>query len=68
MEGVQNINKQIEILDEKVNMGNELLKIRGGYENNIDFGNQVSTMLIDSINGKLEVIKELYNEKNNTKK
>ena len=65
LEGLQNINKQIESLDEKVNMGNELIKIKGGYENNIDFGNKVSNMLIDSINGKLAVIKELYNDKKN---
>ena len=72
LEGVQNINKKIESLDEKVNMGNELIKIKGGYEKNIDIGNQVSNMLIDSIKGKLEVIKELYNdrikENNNNKK
>ena len=46
-------------------MGNELIKVKGGYENNINFGNKVSNMLIDSINGKLAVIKELYNDKNN---
>jgi hypothetical protein len=67
LEGVQNINKKVESLDEKVNMGNELIKNNGGYENNLDIGIQLNNMLIDSINGKLEVIKELYNEKDNKK-
>lgn len=63
-EGVQHINSQIESLDEKVNMGKELMKVKGGYENNIEFGNKLNSMLVDSIKGKLEIIKEVYNDKN----
>ena len=63
LEGVQNINKQIESLDEKVNMGNELIKVKGGYGNNIIFANDINNMIIDSIKGKLAIIKELYDEK-----
>ena len=68
LEGVQNINKQIESLDEKVNMGNELIKVKGGYGNNIIFANQINNMIIDSIKGKLAIIKELYDEKDEKKK
>ena len=63
-EGVQHINSQIESLDEKVNMGKELMKVKGGYENNVEFGNKLNSMLVDSIKGKLEIIKEVYNDKN----
>ena len=62
-EGVQHINSQIESLDEKVNMGKELMKIKGGYENNVEFGNKLNSMLVDSIKGKLAIIKEVYNDK-----
>jgi len=63
-EGVQHINSQIESLDEKVNMGKELMKVKGGYENNVEFGNKLNSMLVDSIKGKLAIIKEVYNDKN----
>jgi hypothetical protein len=62
-EGIQHINSQIESLDEKVNMGKELMKIKGGYENNVEFGNKLNSMLVDSIKGKLAIIKEVYNDK-----
>ena len=62
-EGIQHINSQIESLDEKVNMGKELMKIKGGYENNVEFGNKLNNMLVDSIKGKLAIIKEVYNDK-----
>ena len=62
-EGVQHINSQIESLDEKVNMGKELMKVKGGYENNVEFGNKLNSMLVDSIKGKLAIIKEVYNDK-----
>ena len=65
MEGIQNINKEIETLDEKVNMGHELIKLKGGYGNNINLGNKINRMLIDSINGKLMVFNELLNNDNN---
>ena len=63
IEGLQNINKEIETLDEKVNMGNELIKLKGGYENNINLGNKLNNMLIDSIKGKLTIINEIYADK-----
>ena len=58
MEGIENINKQIEKIDEKINMGNEIINLKGGYENDITLGNKLNNMLIDSIKGKLAVINE----------
>ena len=58
MEGIENINKQIEKIDEKINMGNEIINLKGGYENDISLGNKLNNMLIDSIKGKLAVINE----------
>ena len=45
-------------------MGKELMKVKGGYEKNIEIGNKVNDMLVDSINAKLAIIKEFYNDKN----
>ena len=62
MEGIVNINKQIEKIDEKINMGNEIINLKGGYENDISLGNKLNNMLIDSIKGKLAVINEFYKD------
>ena len=67
LEGIQNINKEIETIDEKVNMGNELIKIKGGYQKNVELGDKLNNMLIDSINGKLAVFNELFSNENNNK-
>ena len=36
MEGIENINKQIEKIDEKINMGNEIINVDKFMENDND--------------------------------
>ena len=55
-EGLLNISKNIERLDEKIKMNRELMKINGGYENNEQLGKEVNNCLIDSIKGKLAIL------------
>ena len=59
VDGVQNILKKIEKLDEKVRLCKELIKINGKYENYTELENKVNDMKIDSIKGKLVVLKEI---------
>ena len=59
---IQNIKNHIEALDEKVERKQLLLKLKGGYSNNQNVGNDVSNLLINSINGKLSVIKAISDE------
>ena len=58
-EGLLNISKNIERLDEKIKMNRELMKINGGYENNEKLGKEVNNCLIDSIKGKLAILDAL---------
>jgi len=59
VDGVQNILKKIEKLDEKVRLCKELIKINGKYENYTELENKVNDMKIDSMKGKLVVLKEI---------
>ena len=59
VDGVQNILKKLEILDEKVKLCKELIKINGKYENYTELENKVNDMKFDSMKGKLVVLKEI---------
>ena len=58
---IKNIKGQIEGLDNNAQMKKEMLKINGGFFNNQKLGNELSNLLINSINGKFSVIKALNN-------
>ena len=59
---IQNIKNQIEALDDKAERKQILLKMNGGFSNNIKVGNDASNILINSIKGKLSVIKAINKE------
>ena len=59
---IQNIKNQIEALDEKVERKQKLLKLKGGFSNNLNIGNDVNNLLINSIKGKLSIIKAINQE------
>ena len=42
-------------------MKNEMMKINGGLENKQKLGSELTNLLINSINGKLSVIKVINN-------
>ena len=58
---IRNIKGQIEGLDNNVELKKEMLKINGGFFNNQKLGNELSNLLINSINGKFSVIKAMNN-------
>ena len=53
------IKKQIEYLDEKFKMEKDLIKVKGGYLNNQDLGNNMNNMIINAIRGKLAIMENL---------
>ena len=53
------IKKQIEYLDEKFKMEKDLIKVKGGYLNNQDLGNNMNNMIINAIRGKLAIMDNL---------
>ena len=59
---IQNINdiqKQAKILEEEANMREKILQGNGGFENNVELGQKVSNLLIDSIQAKINILKKM---------
>jgi len=52
---------QIQLMEEKYNRDKELLKVKGGYANNQEFGDQLSELLVNSIKNKLNIIENMNN-------
>ena len=53
---IDNIKYKVEMMEDKYNEGKELLKLKGGYLKNEDFGDEMNDLLINSIKGKLDMI------------
>jgi hypothetical protein len=56
---IEAVKGQIEVMEDKYKRGKELLKVKGGYINNIDFGDKMGQLLIDSIKNKLDIIENI---------
>ena len=56
---IDNIKKQIEYLDEKFKRKKDLIKVKGGYSNNQELGNNMNNIIINAIRGKLAIIENL---------
>ena len=59
---IRNVTSKIEAIDDKVERQKIILKLNGGFSNNQKLGNDLSNLLINSIKGKLCVIKAKNNE------
>ena len=53
---IDNIKYKVEVMEDKYKRGKELLKLKGGYLKNEDFGDEMNDLLINSIKGKLDMI------------
>ena len=53
---IDNIKYKVEMMEDKYKRGKELLKLKGGYLKNEDFGDEMNDLLINSIKGKLDMI------------
>ena len=58
-DGIQNILKKVENLDEKEKFCKELIKIDNKLENKIELEDKVNDIITDSIKGKLVILDEL---------
>ena len=52
---------KIEAMESQYKRGKELLKIRGGYIENKEFGDKINNILIKSIQNKLDIIENIMN-------
>jgi hypothetical protein len=58
-ENLDNIKKQIDFLDEKFEMDKNLIKVKGGYLNNQELGDNMNNLIINSIRGKLAIMEKM---------
>ena len=58
-ENLDNVKKQIDVLDEKFEMNKNLIKIKGGYLNNQELGDDMNNLIINSIRGKLALMEKM---------
>ena len=63
-DGIQNIIKKVENLDEKEKLCKELIKIDNKLENKIELEDKVNDIITDSIKGKLVILDELCSNDN----
>ena len=59
------INSKLENLNQKKEQKNLIFKYQGGFASNPDLGQEVSDILIDTIEAKMSLIEGLQNMKNN---
>ena len=53
------VKKQLEVIDEKYQREKDLMKVKGGYLQNQDLGNDLNNMIINSIKGKLALLENM---------
>ena len=61
LDNINNVQSKVEVLEHEAEEKEKLLKLKGGIENNPELGKQVSSLLIDSIEAKLNMIKKMNN-------
>ena len=61
LENISNVQNKVERIEQKAEEKEKLLKIRGGIENNPELGKEVSSLLIDSIEAKINMLKKMNN-------
>ena len=57
IEGIQLAKNQTEVLDNKLYKKKELMEANGGYSKNPELGNEIGSMLVQSIHAKLDILK-----------
>ena len=70
LNNLKNINdlnyaiKQTEFLDQKIKNKKQIINYNGGFFNNIELSDQVTDMMIDSIQAKMKIIKKISKKDN----
>ena len=59
LDNINNVQSEVELIEKKAEEKEKLLKLKGGIENNPELGKQVSSLLIDSIEAKINMIKKM---------
>ena len=61
LDNINNVQSKVQVLEKEAEEKEKLLKLKGGIENNPELGKKVSSLLIDSIEAKINMIKKMNN-------
>ena len=59
IDNINNIQKQAKIIEKEADLKEKQLQLSGGIENNPELGRKVSSLLIDSIEAKINILKKM---------
>ena len=61
IDNINEIQEKAQIIEQQADMKEKLLQLSGGVENNPELGRKVSSLLIDSIEAKINILKKMNN-------
>ena len=56
---IENGKRKAKLLEDHYNMNKKLLRIKGGYANDIDLANKMNNLLIKTIENKLDMVENI---------
>jgi hypothetical protein len=59
IDNLNNVKEKVEVIDQEADQKEKLLKLSGGIENNPELGRQVGSLLLDSIEAKINILKKM---------
>ena len=62
IDNLNNVKEKVEVIDQEADQKEKLLQLSGGIENNPELGRQVGSLLLDSIEAKINILKKMNNK------
>ena len=59
IDNINNVRQKAKALQEEANSKEKVLRLKGGIQNNIELGNKISKLIIDSIEAKLSILNKI---------
>ena len=59
IDNLNNVKEKVEVIDQEADQKERLLQLSGGIENNPELGRQVGSLLLDSIEAKINILKKM---------
>ena len=59
IKNIDDVNEKVDIIEQETEQKEKLLQINGGIENNPKLGREVGSLLLDSIEAKINLLKKM---------
>ena len=59
IDNLNNVKEKVEVIDQEADQKEKLLQLSGGIENNPELGRKVGSLLLDSIEAKINMLKKM---------